>query len=452
MNDQKKRGCLRVGLRWTIRGVAVLVVVLVLAFGVVCRTALYDRFCLFPKQAKAWAQFRAERIEPTLDDGWNEYRGCLHSHSELSHDSAIPFPDIVKALKIADVDFIGMTDHYIDGKADYSLGWNGMHDGILFIRGYELDYGLMPWGIPEGTVFLESDEPRALAKRIHELGAVLFFSHCEQKRMWDLPELDGMEIYNIHPDFSDEDLRQLAPQILLCLGAYPDQSMRLIFDRPKEFLARWDDLNKTRHITGIGANDSHQNVGIRGFYTAKDTLVLRGTGEKTEIIGEYKLNFFTRLALRMCFGPLEPDRQILRFELDPYERSCRYVNTHVLAKACTEKDIVESLRAGRAFVAFNMLADATGFVCFVQGQTGKAVMGESIALEPGLKLQAAAPNHCRFTVVKDGENVTQSEGTELVFAVTQPGKYRVEAELNILSEWTPWIYANPIEVRSVTIH
>jgi hypothetical protein len=137
--------------------------------------------------------------------------------------------------------------------------------------------------------------------------------------------------------------------------------------------------------------------------------------------------------------------------LDPYERSCRYVNTHVLAKACTEKDIVESLRAGRAFVAFNMLADAAGFVCFVQGQAGKAVMGESIALEPGLKLQAAAPNHCRFTVVKDGENVTQSEGTELVFAVTQPGKYRVEAELNILGEWTPWIYANPTEVRSVTI-
>jgi hypothetical protein len=54
-------------------------------------------------------------------------------------------------------------------------------------------------------------------------------------------------------------------------------------------------------------------------------------------------------------------------------------------------------------------------------------------------------------VVKDGENVTQSEGTELVFAVTQPGKYRVEAELNILGEWTPWIYANPTEVRSVTI-
>ena len=27
-----------------------------------------------------------------------------------------------------------------------------------------------------------------------------------------------------------------------------------------------------------------------------------------------------------------------------------------------------------------------------------------------------------------------------------PGKYRVEAELDILGVWTPWVYTNPIEV------
>jgi len=454
MSDQDKRGCLRTGLKWAFRGCAALLVLLVLAFLVVFRTALYDRFYLFPKQAQAWAQFRAERVVPTLDDGWNEYRGCLHAHSELSHDSAIPFPDIVKALKKDDVDFICMTDHYDDGKADYSRGWNGIHDGILFIRGYELDHGLMPWGIPEDTTFLASDEPRALAKRIHELGAVLMFSHTEKDRMWDLPELEGMEIYNIHTDFLDESrasIRNLAPQIALCLRAYPEQSLRLIFDAPIGQLARWDDLNKTRHITGIAANDSHQNVGVRGFYTAKDTLVLQGTGEKTETIKEIKLTFLTRLLLRACCGPLEPGREVLRLELDPYAISCHYVNTHVLAKSCTEKDILDSLHAGRAFVAFSMLADAKGFTCFIEGAGNKAVMGESISLEPGLKLKAAAPNRCRFTVLNNGERVSQSEGAELAVDVTKAGKYRVEAELNILGEWTPWIYANPIEVRTQAV-
>ncbi len=449
MDKQDKRGCFRAGLKWLVRGCAVILLVFMVAFLVLFRTALYDRFYLFPKQAQAWAQFKADRVAPGLDDGWNEYRGCLHAHSELSHDSAIPFQDIVKALKTDDVDFICMTDHYEDGKADYSLGWNGLHDGILFIRGYELDHGLMPWGIPEGTVFLASDEPRALAKRIHELGAVLFYSHTEQERMWDLPELEGMEIYNIHTDFLDEDkasIRKLAPQLILNLRAYPEQTLRLIFDPPKQQLAIWDELNKTRHITGIAANDSHQNVGIRGFYTANDTLILKGTGEKHDIIGEYKLNFFTRLVLRAFFGPLEPERQVLRIELDPYARSCHFVNTHVLAKSCTEKDILDSLRAGRAFVAFTMLADAKGFVCFAQGQTAKAVMGESIPLEKGMKLRAAAPNACRFKVLKDGAPTGQFEGTELDVDITQPGKYRVETELNILGEWTPWIYTNPIEV------
>jgi hypothetical protein len=450
MSNQGKRKCLRTGLKWTLRSVAAILLLLVVTLGVVFRTALYDRFYLFPKQAQAWAQFRAERVVPKLDDGWNEYRGCLHAHSELSHDSAIPFPDIVTALKKDDVDFICMTDHYDDGKADYSRGWNGIHDGILFIRGYELDHGLMPWGIPEDTTFLASDEPHALAKRIHELGAVLFYSHTEQDRIWDLPELEGMEIYNIHTDFLDESkesIRELAPQVLLCLRAYPEQTLRLIFDAPKGQLARWDDLNKTHHITGIAANDSHQNVGIRGFYTDKDTLVLKGTGEKTRIIKEIKLNALTRTLLRWCLGPLDPNRQILRIEMDPYAVSCHYVNTHVLAKACTEKDILDSLRQGRAFVAFTMLADAKGFTYFAESGGKKAVMGESIALEPGMKLRAAAPNRCRFVLLRDGETVTESEGTEFTFDVAQPGKYRIEAHLNILGDWTPWIYTNPIAIQ-----
>lgn len=454
MDAEKKRGCLWTGFKWTAR---ILIVILILAaavLGFVFRTALYDRFYRFPKEAEAWAQLQAARVAPTLDDGWNEYRGVLHSHSELSHDSAIPFPEIAKALHTDDVDFICMTDHYNEGKADYSLGWNGVHDGILFIRGYELEHGLMPWGVTEGTVILESEEPREVARKVHDMGAVMFYSHTEKDRMWDLPELEGMEIYNIHTDFLDMDsasLRELAPQILLCLGAYPQQTLRLIFDAPAGQLALWDELNKTRHITGIAANDAHQNVGVRGIYTTEDTLVVKGTGEKHESIKEIKLNAFTRTLLRLCCGPLEPGREVFRFELDPYAVSCHFVNTHLLAQGCTEPEVLDSLRAGRAFVSFDMLSDAKGFVCFAEGSTAKAVMGESIALEPGLRLLAAAPNQCRFVLLKDGKPVGQAEGAECSFDIAETGKYRVEAQLNILGEWVPWIYANPIGVTPAAV-
>lgn len=448
MSAEKGQGCLRRCLRWTFRLGMLMALLLLLAFLVVFRHALYERFYLFPKQAEAWARIQSERLEPKYAVDWNEYRGVLHSHSELSHDSAATQQEIIAALKKDKVDFICMTEHYEDGKADYSVGLNGVADGILFMRGYELDQGLMPWGVPEGTVFKKSDEPRALARQIHALGAVLFFSHPEHKRMWDLPELDGMEIYNTHTDILDENLLTFLPEVLLCAHAYPEQSMRLIFDPPRSILARWDNLNKTRHISGIAANDAHQNVGIRAFYTAGDTFLLKKTGEKTKKIAEFKLNAFTRPLLQACFGPLQADRQLFRVELDPYERSCRYVNTHLLAKACTEKDILDALRVGRAFVCFNMLADGKGFVSFIEGGGTKALMGESIVLAPGMQLKAAAPKHCRFNVVRDGARIQQFDGADFVMEITQPGKYRVEAALNILGEWTPWMYANPIEVKA----
>ena len=454
MTEKKKRGCLRLCFKWGFRIFALLLVLVTGLFHYFFKYALHTRFVLFPKPSQACSQLAAERVDPGITTGWNEYRGVLHSHSELSHDSAISFPEIVTALQKADVDVICMTDHYEKGLADYSLGWNGIHDDILFIRGYELNYGLMPWGIPEDTVFSADEDPRELAKRIRELGAVLFFSHTEQERMWDLPELEGMEIYNIHTDYLDEPkgiIQELLPHLLLSVKAYPQQSLRLIFDAPVDQLARWDDLNKTRRITGIAANDSHQNVGVRAFYTSDNTVILKGTGDKHKIMGEYKLNFVTRALLRAFFGALTPDEEFWRFELDAYHVSARHVSTHILAKDLSEESIIDSLRVGRTFVVFTAIADGTGFVSYIEGPAGKVVMGESIAYEPGMELIAAAPNQCRFILLRHGEEIARAEGARATFTVPGPGKYRIETQLNILDEWTPWIYANPIDVTEAPV-
>ena len=433
-------------MRWTLRIFGVILILLAAAFLIVFNQALYHRFFTFPQQAKAWEQFKAQRSDVTLHDGYTEYRGALHNHSELSHDSAMKFADIVAAMKKANVEFICMTDHYDEGKADYSKGLNGMHDGVLFIRGYELDHGLMPWGIPEGTVFSKDDDPTALGKRIRELGAFLSYSHCEQKRDWDLPELQGMEVYNIHPDLMDEKIPAILPDLLMNLWSYGDQTLRLVYDLPTENLKRWDDLNKTRKITGFGASDAHNNVGIRFVYDSPELMTMRGTGEKTEIEKEFKLNTFSRLALRVFCGKLQPGQQILRIDLDPYERSLRFVSTHILAKELTEKSVLDALTQGRCFWAHNMLADAKGFKLIAEGPSGRAVMGETIAYAPGTKLRVAAPNACRITVKRHGDKVEQKIGSSLDYEITQPGKYRVEAELDILGEWTPWVFTNPVEV------
>jgi hypothetical protein len=49
--------------------------------------------------------------------------------------------------------------------------------------------------------------------------------------------------------------------------------------------------------------------------------------------------------------------------------------------------------------------------------------------------------------VKDGTKVHTAESRQLDWTPDSPGKYRVEAELNVRNEWIPWIYANPIELN-----
>lgn len=435
---------LRFVLRWLVRLALLVLVLLLLAFVVYFRGALYNRFVQFPREARAWEAIRSARVDVTLDDGWQDFRGVCHSHSELSHDCDVPFEEILRVLKETDRDFICMSDHCEGGKADFSLQWDGMYDGVVFVPGYEMSYGFMPWGLPRETVLDCGEDEEALARRIADLGGMLFFAHTEEDRRWDLPELTGMEIYNIHTDFKDLGYAKLMPDMILNLGAYPDQTFRLIFDRQTAILDNWDRLNKARKIVGIAANDCHQNNGIVGIYTADGKLLLRDTSP--DDIGEYSLNFFTRLLLRVFFGPLEPNRQLFHFQLDPYERMVRYVSTHILAKELSKESVLDALRQGRVYVAFDMIADSTGFTFLAEGPAQRAVMGESASLTPELRLRVAAPHRCRFTIKRDGETVAQQVGTSLSWEPDAIGKYRVEAELEILGEWTPWVYTNPIEI------
>lgn len=435
----------RVAFRWGVRILGGVALLLLIAFVFVFRNALYHRYVTFPKQAHAWKEIQAQRQTPALDDGWEDHRGVCHSHSELSHDSNVPFPDILAALKKTGRDFICMSDHCNEGKGDYSLQWRGTKEGVVFVPGYEMSEGFMPWGIPPDVTLPCGGDVDVLAKQIADLGGLLFFAHTEEPRRWDLPQLVGMEIYNIHTDFKGEGFGPLLPDLLLNLGAYPDQTLRLIFDRQTAILEHWDELNIGRKIVGIAANDCHQNNGFVGRYTERGTLLVDSTSG--ENIGDYELNVFTRLVLRVLLGPLEPGKQLFRWEVDPYERSVRFVSTHVLVKELTEDTLLDALRNGRVYVSFDELADATGFVWMAESGGAQAVMGETIAFGTGVKLRAAAPCPCRFTVLRHGIRAHQEEGREIAWTTSEPGKYRVEAELNILGEWTPWVYSNPIEIK-----
>ena len=173
--DGKKRTWLRRA-AWLFALGVILVAVVVLFW---LRGALYNRFVGFPQEEAAWQALRAQREHVPNQSGWNEYRGILHSHSELSHDSEVPFEEILGALKTAKLDFICLSDHPTQGRADFSLQWRGIHDGKLFIPGFEMKEGMMPFGVAAGVVLSNQTDSATLARQIAENGGLLFYAHPE---------------------------------------------------------------------------------------------------------------------------------------------------------------------------------------------------------------------------------------------------------------------------------
>lgn len=433
---------------WLARGSLALAALVILIALFWLRSALYHRIVGFPEDQAGRDALRAMRLPTAPLDDWREYRGVVHSHSELSHDCDVPFPEILQVLKDTGSDFICLSDHCDDGKADFGRQWRGLHAGKLFIPGYEMKQGLMPFGVTSNVVLDNRWNDTQIAQTVVTNGGLLVYAHPEEPRLWNRPELAGMEIYNTHADFKDEGrsaLLRLLPELLVNQRRYPDQVFHLLFDRPQANLKRWDELNRDRHVTGVGGNDCHQNAGVRLVSTAHGTLRLEDTSPK--ILREFELNGLSRAMAQLTFGPLTPERVLFHVQFDPYARMARHVGTHVLARELTEPAILEALRAGRAFVGFDLLADTTGFQWFAERGTERALMGGELPYGPAVRLVARSPVPSRFTVVRNGVSVLQREGRAIEWAPPGPGKYRVEAEVRLRSAWLPWVYANPIGLR-----
>jgi hypothetical protein len=144
----------------------------------------------------------------------------------------------------------------------------------------------------------------------------------------------------------------------------------------------------------------------------------------------------------------KPGEVIARLDFDPYERSFRYVSTHILADRLTEGDIRSALARGHAYVAHDWLCDPTGFA-FVAEAAGKrvAIMGDEVSRRQGLKIKAEATAACTLKLFRGGELVKSVEGRQIEFMPDAAGAYRLEAWLSVDGEMRPWIYSNPIYVR-----
>jgi hypothetical protein len=361
--------------------------------------------CTFPSTFHAIRQEMATPPLSTLPSdpaGQFRYKGVIHVHTHLSHDSDGTEEEIVLAAKAADLDFVMLTDH----NTPELFTQDGTHerDGVLLVRGAEIrceGRTILAVGLDR---YIDTQEMTCaeVSTAVAEQGGVPLASHPSRSTQWDDASLAGVEVWDLYDEAKVDRWRYVAwaLDILFWYGAYPDEILSRIVRRPDQALTAYDAQTARRRLTAVGTPDAHQNI------------------------------------------------RVLWRQLDPYPLAFRLVPVYLFAAERTRDALLEALRNGRAYFAFEVFRPAPTFAFRALDLGGNAWnMGDEVPLVEGLTVEVSAPAPGRITLLRDGHRLARTEGAHLAVPVDTPGAYRAEVDISVQGRWRPWIFANPIYVR-----
>ena len=367
-------------------------------------------------------QVNAERVFDPRASAYTDYRGVIHVHSSLGGHSTGNFTDIIEAAERNKLNFVVMTEHTSPLMDTSGMTLKGIHAGVLFINGNEIntashDRLLLIPGSAEAAAANTIGTQEVLSQQ-KARSSLSFIAYPHEFRSWEVSDYDGMEVYNLYTNTKKINYFVTFFDWLWSYRSYPDLMFARFFERPKDELKKWDELMaaKNRRIVAIAGADAHANVGFQlGDYTGK---------------------------------------RLLGVHLDTYERTFSLVRNHVLIekeKPLTEEALLEAIRSGHCYIAFDIFGDATGFTFTAENSQGRRIMGDEIELLDGVRLLVTVPVRSRVLVIKDGQVIRDEDGAaQKEFPIGERGVYRVEiylTQLGSLVKDKPWIISNPIYVR-----
>ncbi|MDQ1560439.1 MAG: hypothetical protein QOD32_3499 [Pyrinomonadaceae bacterium] len=394
---------------------------------------IYRRYQLGRLDAKI-RELNSARVADA-DPVYADHKGAIHVHSFLGGHSAGTFADITRAAQANGLAFVVMSEHPSGDYDTRSLTLKGMRGGVLFVAGSEtsesdadrfLTFGGTPLAATNDAAAPPSTQESI--NRAKSGGQLVFVAHPETFRSWrEAQGFDGMEIYNLHANAKQINRPLLFFDGLWSYRSYPHLLWTRFYESPDANLKRFDELTtpqqsdgsgSSRRLVAIAGNDAHANVG---------------------------------LALQDLAG-----HTLFSLKLDPYERSFQVVRTHVLVERTqplNEETLLSALARGHAYVAFDLLCDASGFR-FTATNDGaeRKLMGDEIALSGGsVRFNVATPVNSRIQIIRNGQVVSDvQEASYHGWETTETGVYRVVCYLPQLPaplDQKPWIISNPIYVR-----
>lgn len=410
---------------------------------IVAGPAFWRNLITYPRLEEAVAKFNNLRKEPDTDPLFNTYRGVMHVHSYLSHDSEGTLTDIIPAAKNAGIDFIFFTDHPRFDLDTFPHGYNGFYDGILIVPGSEKQ-GFDTWPMDSVVIDWKANKD-TIVKNVVKNGGILFYAHTEELHNWDHPYYQGMEIYNIHTDTKDERLIPHIANFTINGRSYRHWAFREIFDEQKAILALWDSLNTQRKIVGFSAVDTHENQNFRARYL--DDGRVEWLGPNAKPIDTVNVTFWNR----WLFSKPDPSGWIFKWMIDTYASTFNHVTNYVLADTLTVESLSGNIRAGHLYTAFKSLGDARGFQFTAENVRGEtiAVLGDSVQAQEVNTLYAVSPLPGQYRLIRNGRQVDVSEGEIYEYSWSGPvekGAYRIEMHIRLNNKYIPWLYTNPVYV------
>ncbi len=340
--------------------------------------------------------------------------GALHLHT-LYSDGGADYPEMIAAAKAVGLDFLVVTDHMtLKGK---DQGYEGFSDDLLVIVGYEhndrdnRNHYLI---IGVDRVLSDLNNAEEYVPAVRAAGGIGFLAHPAEQRdyfrryppfpwtEWHVESYDGIELWNQMSEWV-ENLKKWYSFVRVF---YP---RRFLKGPPEALIRKWDELNRTRFVGGIGGVDAHSiPVGLPFFR-------IRIFPTKVELKG-------IRTHLLLESGGL-----------------CRSDTDAALGR------VRDALRDGHGFISNFRRGDARGTRFLLRCADGSVRVPGWYSDSPALpaRLQVCIPLAGDIRLMRNGESVQTITSTKSAeFDVQEFGVYRLE----VRRRGKTWIFSNPFPV------
>lgn len=332
-------------------------------------------------------------------------RGALHVHTRASHDGHGDLDAVARAARRAGLAFVVVTDH----NSEASLGIDGYLHGVLLLGGLEksTDAGhALVLGLTSLPFRLDGD-PATVVRDVADLGGFVIAAHPaseESESAWSgaLTGVAGVEILNLaEPGAWPRGLGLIAPALRYLVD--PQGALLGAFRTSPRARTAWDEALRSRPLAGLLGSDAH------GGFPSHEAV--------------FRLASQHLLLARPLSGDVAADRAL----------------------------VLDALRAGRGWLAFDSAADASRFVFEARAGDRSALPGGSLALTSAVQLRAevAGPAGTELVLLRDGSPLER--GPRILHDTIQPGSYRVEASLDparFPGAARPWLLSGAIDVHA----